>query len=237
MLITIVSIYLKTPLTSIITYVDLLKQLHLENETASGYIEILHEKSYRLKQLIEDLIEASKASSGNLTVEKEKIQLKQLVMQAVGELEEKIEKAGLQLKISCEKEVSIYADGRHMWRIVENLLSNAIKYSMPHSRIYIDILQTSRTGVLVVKNISELPLEIKPDHLIERFVRGDQSRTTEGSGLGLSIAKSLSELQNGQLKISIDGDLFKAVVNMPLWVEMEKEVDEAEETAKEATNC
>ena len=218
-LITNVSHDLKTPLTSIITYADLLKHEKLENERATGYVNVLHEKSYRLKQLIEDLIEASKASSGNITVARARVDLRQLVMQAVGELEEKIENAGLDFIISCEEETAVFADGRHMWRIVENLLTNTIKYSMPRSRVYINILKTSDTGMLVVKNISENAIQVSAEQLTDRFVRGDESRTTEGSGLGLSISKSLSELQGGQLIISIDGDLFKAAVKMPLYKE------------------
>lgn len=218
-LITNVSHDLKTPLTSIITYVDLLKKEKLENTTAAHYVEVLYDKSYRLKQLIEDLIEASKASSGNLTVTKGKVDLRQLVMQAIGEMEEKIEKAGLVIKLNCERETIIYADGRHMWRIAENLISNVIKYSMPNSRVYIDILHTQNIGLLIIKNISESPIEVNASHLTERFTRGDESRTTEGSGLGLSIAKSLTEIQGGHFDISIDGDLFKAIVRMPIWNE------------------
>ncbi len=233
-LITNVSHDLKTPLTSIITYADLLTKEELANETARGYVEILYEKSYRLKQLIEDLIEASKASSGNLSVFKGRVELRQLMMQAIGEMEEKIEHTGLAFVISCEEEVSVFADGRHMWRIVENLLSNTIKYSMPRSRVYIDVIKTDTMGILVVKNISEVPIDISADRLMERFVRGDKSRTTDGSGLGISITKSLSELQGGSFEISIDGDLFKAIVKMPLWDEEEKEVPlEGEKPEKE----
>lgn len=225
-LITNVSHDLKTPLTSIITYVDLLKKENLENESARNYVSVLDEKSARLKQLIEDLIEASKASSGNLTVTKQKVELRQLVMQASGELEEKIEKAGLHFRISSDSDTFVCADGRHMWRIVENLLSNTIKYSMPNSRVYVDIIKTETMGVLVIKNISEMPIEVTAEQLTERFVRGDESRTTEGSGLGLSIAKSLTLLQNGSFGINIDGDLFKATVKMPLWVEEETSFDQ-----------
>lgn len=221
-LITNVSHDLKTPLTSIITYADLLRKEQLNNEKAVEFVEVLHDKSYRLKQLIEDLIEASKASSGNLTVTKEKVDLKMLLMQAIGELEEKIEKAGLTIKINCEEETSIYADGRHMWRILENLISNIVKYSMPQSRVYANIFKIDDMGVLIMKNISAAPIDITPEQLMDRFVRGDVSRTTEGSGLGLSIAKSLSEIQNGKFEINIDGDLFKAIVMMPLWEEQEQ---------------
>ena len=228
-LITNVSHDLKTPLTSIITYVDLLKKETLDNEKAKEFVEVLHEKSYRLKQLIEDLIEASKASSGNLTVTKGKVDLKLLFMQAIGELEEKIEKAGLTIKINCEQETIIYADGRHMWRILENLITNVIKYSMPNSRVYVDIFHMNDMGVMIIKNISAASIDITPDQLMDRFVRGDVSRTTEGSGLGLSIAKSLSEIQDGKFEINIDGDLFKAIVMMPIWIEYNTEESEKQQ--------
>ena len=216
-LITNVSHDLKTPLTSIITYIDLLKNENLNNNIADGYIDILNEKALRLKQLIEDLIEASKASSGNLKVTKQKIDLRQLVMMASGEFEEKMEKVGILFKINSTDETIICADGNHMWRIIENLISNAIKYSMKNSRIYVDIFKTESSGIFIIKNISEFQIEINPEMLTERFVRGDESRTTEGSGLGLSIAKSLTILQNGEFNISIDGDLFKVTIKMPLW--------------------
>lgn len=222
-LITNVSHDLKTPLTSIVNYVDLLKKEDLNNQKAEEYVCVLEEKSARLKQLIEDLIEASKASSGNLNVNAEKVDLHELVMQACGEYEEKIKKAELDIRISAEeKNIYIYADGKYMWRIVENLLSNVIKYSMPHSRVYVDLTRGSKFGFLTIKNISDFPLDISPEQLTERFVRGDVSRTTEGSGLGLSIARSLTTLQGGGFKIDIDGDLFKVSIEMPLWMEMDK---------------
>ena len=220
-LITNVSHDLKTPLTSIISYVDLLKNEKLENEMASAYVEVLHEKSYRLKQLIEDLIEASKASSGNLTVEKMRVDYKQLTLQAMGEMEDKTEAVGLTFKMSCIEPVYINADGGHMWRILENLLSNVIKYSMPNSRVYVDIFKMDDFGVLVMKNISAAPIDFDETRLTERFVRGDVSRTTEGSGLGLSITQSLAEIQGGTFGIQVDGDLFKAIVSIPLWAEAE----------------
>ncbi|MDD3267849.1 MAG: sensor histidine kinase [Syntrophomonadaceae bacterium] len=219
-LITNVSHDLKTPLTSIINYVDLLKKENLENEAAAEYINVLEEKSSRLKQLIEDLMEASKASSGNLAVAGEKVDLQELMMQACGEYEEKIQKAQLELHIqAADAAVVVRADGKHMWRIAENLLSNVIKYSMPHSRVYVDIASDNAYGSFTVKNISAFPLNIMPEQLTERFVRGDESRSTEGSGLGLSIAQSLSDLQGGTFQLEIDGDLFKATVAIPLWAE------------------
>lgn len=219
-LITNVSHDLKTPLTSIINYVDLLKKENLNDENAVQYVSILEEKSARLKQLVEDLIEASKASSGNLSVNPEKIDLHELVIQACGEYEEKFKGASLDMRVdSNDKNIFILADGKHMWRILENLLSNVVKYSMPNSRVYINMDRDDSYGILTVKNISALPLNIPPEVLTERFVRGDTSRTTEGSGLGLSIAQSLSHLQGGKFSIDIDGDLFKATVKIPLWKE------------------
>lgn len=219
-LITNVSHDLKTPLTSIISYVDLLKNEELNNERAEEYVNILEEKGARMKQLVEDLVEASKASSGNLPVNAEKVDLHELVLQACGEYEEKITEAELDLRINAEeKNIFVYADGKQMWRIIENLLLNAIKYSMPQSRMYINLTSDSNYGSFTVKNISALPLDIPPEQLTERFVRGDVSRTTEGSGLGLSIAQSLTALQGGKFKIEIDGDLFKVSVDIPLWAE------------------
>ncbi|KPU42508.1 sensor protein kinase WalK [Oxobacter pfennigii] len=218
-LITNVSHDLKTPLTSIINYVDLLKKEELDNETAAGYVAVLDEKSSKLKTLIEDLMEASKASSGNLSVKEEKIVLNELITQSVGEYEEKLNAAGLDIRISePEEKIYVAADGSHMWRIVGNLLSNVAKYSMANSRVYINIDKNGKYGTLTIKNMSAHPLNISPDQLTERFVRGDESRTTEGSGLGLSIAQSLITLQGGKFSIDIDGDLFKATLSMPLYM-------------------
>jgi signal transduction histidine kinase len=219
-LITNVSHDLKTPLTSIINYVDLMKAEKIESKKAKEYIGILEEKSARLKVLIEDLVEASKASSGNIAVNLKKVGLYELVMQAYGEYQEKAEKAGLDIRINAsDKNILVRADGKHMWRILENLLSNILKYSMPGSRVYINISKSPTDGILTIKNISALPLEIPAEQLTERFVRGDMSRTTEGSGLGLSIAQSLANMQGGKLDIQIDGDLFKVIVEIPLWKE------------------
>ena len=219
-LITNVSHDLKTPLTSIITYVDLLKREELNNEKAENCVAILDEKTNRLKQLIEDLVEASKASSGNLAVTKNKINLRELIEQALGEFEERIEKSDLEFKINATEDVYIYADGRHMWRIAENLITNALKYAMPKTRVFIDIFSTERDGVLTIKNVSAIPIDnVDLKSLTERFVRGDASRTTEGAGLGLSITQSLSEIQDGRLEITADGDVFKATVKIPLFTD------------------
>ena len=189
-------------------------------------VDILQEKSYRLKQLIEDLIEASKASSGNLTVEKMRVDYKQLAMMAMGEMADKTDAVGLTFKVSCNEPVFIDADGGHMWRIMENLLSNVIKYAMHDSRVYVDIFKMDGYGVLVMKNFSAAPIDFDETRLTERFVRGDTARTTEGSGLGLSITQSLAEIQGGTFGIQVDGDLFKSIVSIPLW--MDEEANEEE---------
>lgn len=219
-LITNVSHDLKTPLTSIITYIDLLKREQLNNEKAENYVAILDEKARRLKQLIEDLVEASKASSGNLAVTSAKLNFKELMEQSLGEFEVKIEESGLEFKINALDDVMILADGSHMWRIAENLISNSIKYTMPKTRVFIDIFKTETEGIMVIKNVSIIPIdEVDSMSLTERFVRGDASRATEGSGLGLSITQSLTEIQGGKLDIAVDGDVFKVTVKMPLYTE------------------
>lgn len=232
-LITNVSHDLKTPLTSIISYAGLLDRETLNNEVAEGYVDVLVEKSQRLKQLIEDLIEASKASSGNLSVEKTKINLKELLLQACGEFEERAEAAKLEFRLDAKNEVMIDADGKHMWRIYENLLSNVIKYAMPNSRVYVDIFKKGKYGCMTMKNTSQNEIEVNAENLAERFIRGDSSRTTEGSGLGLSIAKSLVLLQEGKFAINVDGDMFKVTVEIPLWYEDDINVDTKEEKIEE----
>lgn len=215
-LVTNVSHDLKTPLTSIITYVDLLKAEGVCSENAPRYLEVLDQKSQRLKALTEDLFEAAKASSGNLSYTLEKLDITDLITQGLGELSDKVEASGLEFKVSSPKE-KVYAmgDGKLLWRVMENLLSNVFKYALPSSRVYLETKQVGETVVITVKNISALSLNIHPDELMERFKRGDESRHSEGSGLGLSIARSLTELQGGIFGITIDGDLFKAEVTMP----------------------
>lgn len=209
-LITNVSHDIKTPLTSIINYVDLLKQENIENEKAKEYIGILDSKSQRLKKLTEDLVEASKVSTGNISLNLEKINIVELIKQAVGEFEDKFQKRGLQAIIdSKENEINIMADSKYMYRIIENLFSNVSKYALENSRVYIDINQKNKKVKVEVKNISKDRLNISADELMQRFVRGDKSRTTEGSGLGISIAQNLTELQNGKFNLRLDGDLFK----------------------------
>lgn len=216
-LITNVSHDIKTPLTSIINYVDLIKREHIPNEKLQIYLEVLDQKSQRLKTLTEDLVEASKASSGNLKLEISDIDLIELILQTSGEFEDKFAARSLELVTEFpEGTIIIEADGKRLWRILENLYNNSCKYSMEHSRIYVTVAKIESQAVFTIKNVSERPLNINPDELTERFVRGDVARTTEGSGLGLSIARSLTELQNGIFKVIIDGDLFKVTVEFPL---------------------
>ncbi len=215
-LITNVSHDIKTPLTSIINYVDLLEKTDIQDENAKEYLEVLERQSARLKKLIEDLIEASKASTGNLAVGMEEIEANVFVTQILGEFEEKLSKAGLELIIhKPEKEIPVLADGRHLWRVVDNLMNNICKYAQPGSRVYINLEETSDSVLLIFKNMSKYPLNITSEELMERFVRGDSSRNTEGNGLGLSIAKSLMELMNGKMLLYVDGDLFKVVLELP----------------------
>ena len=215
-LITNVSHDLKTPLTSIINYVDLMKREPIHNAKAEEYLGVLDQKSQRLKQLTEDLVEASRASSGNVTLQITRIDLKELLMQTSGEFEERFAARGLRFVADYPQEpLFVKADGRRLWRIIENLYRNVEKYAMPHTRVYLDVRRDGDEAVISMKNISEQPLNISAEELTERFTRGDESRTTEGSGLGLAIAKDLTELQNGRFEIYLDGDLFKVTVAFP----------------------
>ncbi len=212
-LITNVSHDLKTPLTSIINYVDLMKRERIESPKAQEYLQVLDQKSQRLKQLTEDLVEASRASSGNVVLEIQRIDLKELLMQTGGEFTERFAVRGLTLMENYpESPLYVEADGRHLWRIIENLYRNVEKYAMPYTRVYVDLSEEEERAVLSMKNISEQALNISAEELTERFTRGDESRSTEGSGLGLSIAKDLTELQHGTFGIYLDGDLFKVTM-------------------------
>lgn len=216
-LITNVSHDIKTPLTSIINYVDLIKKEEVQDEKLLEYIDVLDRQSARLKKLIEDLMEASKASTGNLTVNLEECDIEVLLTQVIGEFEEKLQKNQLEVVVDKpDHPVKMMADGRHLWRILDNLLNNACKYSLPGSRVYVALKQEGNEAVITFKNISKTALNIPSDELMERFVRGDSSRNTEGSGLGLSIAQSLTELMQGSMKLDIDGDLFKVTLRFPM---------------------
>ena len=212
-LITNVSHDIKTPLTSIVNYVDLLEKEEPENEKMKEYLEVLSRQSARLKKLIDDLVEASKASSGSLPVNFQKLELGVLLQQTAGEYQEKMAEKGLELIISKpEENVEIMADGKHLWRVFDNLMNNIIKYAMPGTRVYLDLEKNDSNAVISFRNISDKRLNVKSEELLERFVRGDSSRNTEGSGLGLSIAQSLTTLQNGDMELSVDGDLFKVTL-------------------------
>lgn len=213
-LITNVSHDIKTPLTSIINYVDLIKKENLQNETAAGYVEILDRQSKRLKKLIEDLVEASKVSTGNVSVDLQKTSVGVMLTQAAGEYEDRINSRNLELVLNQpEDEIFIMADGRQLWRVFDNLLSNICKYAMGGTRVYLNLDRANGKAMITFRNISAYALNLSSEELLERFTRGDRSRHTEGSGLGLSIAKSLTELQNGEMEVYTDGDLFKVVLS------------------------
>lgn len=248
-LISNVSHDLKTPLTSMVTYIDLLKTEGLDSENAAEYLRILDEKTERLRHLTEDLFEAAKASSGAMPVHMERVELLSLINQGLGEMDQKIKASGLEFIINAENEkYYVMADGQLLWRVVENLLGNVLKYALENSRVYIDIKQRKTTTVrednkkakkstvamvtLEMKNISRNPLNIKADELMERFKRGDESRTTEGSGLGLAIAKDLVKLQSGWFEVFIDGDLFKAQVMLEEAEDKEDKEDKEQKDEK-----
>lgn len=212
-LITNVSHDLKTPLTSIINYINLLKKEGLSEDEIKGYIGVLDRKAERLKVLIEDLFEASKMSSGSVELNIEKVDVSALLEQSIAELEEKIKKASLTLRVKySNKHVYANLDGKKTWRVFENLINNIIKYSASNTRVYINLMEEDNKILIVMKNISSYEMDFDAEEIFERFKRGDKSRNTEGSGLGLAIAKSIVELQGGKLNIEIDGDLFKAIV-------------------------
>lgn len=226
-LITNVSHDIKTPLTSIINYVDLLKRLKITEEPAKSYIAVLDSKSQRLKQLTDDLVEASKISSGNIVLNLEKLNLTELLNQAVGEFLDRMEEKKLQVIFDGNDVVGmIYADSRRMWRIIENLFQNICKYALEGTRVYLEMKAEDGRVIASLKNISDRPMNLKGEELSERFIRGDASRTTEGSGLGLYIAKNLTKAQHGEFQIQLDGDLFKIILDFP-------EYKEPEETAPE----
>lgn len=225
-LITNVSHDIKTPLTSIINYVDLLAKEELHNEKAEEYLDVLDRQSSKLKKLIEDLVEASKASTGNLEVGNELLEAGVFLTQTVGEFEEKLSLSGLELIVQKpEEKLYILADGRHLWRVVDNLMNNICKYAQPSSRVYVSLEKEDDEVVITFRNISKYQLNMNGGDLVERFVRGDSSRNTEGHGLGLSIAKSLMDLIGGEMQIVVDGDLFKVILRFQMQ-QVEKEPEE-----------
>lgn len=216
-LITNVSHDIKTPLTSIVNYVDLLKKEELGSDTAREYVEVLERQAQRLKKLTEDLVEASKASTGNIPVHLERTDLNVLIAQTEGEFADRFATQKLELRVTAAQEQTcVMADGRLLWRVFSNLMSNVGKYALEGTRVYLTIEVQHGRAIVSVKNISRYPLNVTGEELMERFVRGDKSRSTEGSGLGLSIARSLTELQGGVFDIVIDGDLFKATISFPI---------------------
>lgn len=232
-LITNVSHDIKTPLTSIINYVNLLKMEHIENERVNNYVRVLEEKSQRLKQLTEDLVEASRISSGNVKLEMQKIDIVELVYQTGGEFNEKFEDKELTIVTKIpQKAIYILADGRQLYRVIENLYNNVAKYALEKTRVYVDVQAGTEKVLFSIKNVSEKSLATENSNvedLTERFIRGDSSRTTEGSGLGLSIAKNLTVLMGGQFDIGVDGDLFKANIVFPVYREEQYDTIEPED--------
>lgn len=215
-LITNVSHDLRTPLTSIINYINLLKKEDLSKEEIDGYISVVDRKAQRLKVLIDDLFEASKMASGAVELDIEKVDIVSLLNQAVGELDEKIKNSSLTFRVNTSKpHIYLELDGKKTWRVFENLIGNILKYSQPNTRVYIDMLEEDSCVKITMKNISSYELNFDTEEIFERFKRGDKSRNTEGSGLGLAIAKSIVELHHGKLSIEIDGDLFKVIVELP----------------------
>lgn len=215
-LITNVSHDIKTPLTSIINYSDLLCKEETENEKIREYAEVLHRQAGRLKKLVEDLMEASKASTGNIEVNPEPCDVGVLLTQVMGEFQQRMEEQDLELLIKKPQEpMMILADTRLLWRVMDNLITNICKYSQKGTRVYASVEEIGEQVCITLKNISKYALDIEPEELMERFIRGDRSRHTEGNGLGLNIAKSLTELQGGNLKLAVDGDLFKALLTFP----------------------
>jgi len=216
-LITNVSHDIKTPLTSIVNYVDLLEKENIPGDRAREYIEVLDRQSKRLKKLTEDLVELSKASSGTMTVNRQSVDVNVLISQVEGEYQERLEKAGLTLVVlPSGGEATVCADPVLLSRVADNLMTNACKYAMPGTRVYVSVVNGGGKVTVSVKNVSREELNITAEELQERFVRGDNSRTSEGSGLGLSIARSLVQLQGGQFEITIDGDLFRADIIFPV---------------------
>lgn len=216
-LITNVSHDLRTPLTSIITYTELLKKEDLSSGDRIAYVEIIDRKSKRLKVLIDDLFEVSKMASGNVELTREKVDLAQLLQQALAEYDNMINDSSFRFRITnSEEPVYAFVDGQKLWRVFDNLIGNVLKYSLENSRVYITVRTLNNHAIIAFKNVSKYEISENMDELFERFKRGDSSRHTEGSGLGLAIAKSIVDLHEGKLDIEIDGDLFKVRISLPL---------------------
>ncbi len=216
-LITNVSHDLKTPLTSILNYAGLIAAEPCENGKITEYAGVLTRQSERLTRLIDDLVEASKAATGNLEVHLAPVEAQVLLQQAAGEYAERFSSAGLELVTNMPEEpIRIMADGRRMWRVFDNLMNNVFKYAQSRTRVYLSLERMADSAVITFRNISAEPLNVSEEELMERFVRGDSARAGEGNGLGLSIAKSLAELQGGAFRLHIDGDLFKAILVFPV---------------------
>jgi len=212
-LITNVSHDLKTPLTSIISYVDLLSKEDNLTETARDYVNILAEKSYRLKNIVSDLFDLAKSTSGDINLDFERLDLKKLIEQTLGNMEDDIERSGLQIKTRLPEEpLYIMSDGKKLYRVFQNLIDNALKYSLKGTRIYIDLEEIEGKAVASIKNIAGYEMDFTAEEILHRFNRGDKARTTDGSGLGLSIAESFTKVCGGDFKLDIDGDLFKVVL-------------------------
>ena len=227
-LITNVSHDIKTPLTSIINYADLIQKEKTENAQITEYAQVLYRQSARLKKLIEDLVEASKASTGNLEVNLEPCQVGVLLTQAAGEYQQRLQEMDIDLITrQSQEDIRILADGRLLWRVFDNLMNNICKYAQSNTRVYLSVESREGNAAITLRNISKYPLDVSAQELMERFVRGDRSRHTEGNGLGLSIAQSLTELQGGKMELVVDGDLFKVLLTFPLLKE-EKYLPSAE---------
>ena len=213
-LITNVSHDIKTPLTSIINYIDLLKKQNIKDETAIAYLEILERNASRLKILTNDLVEASKTSTGNIEINLEELGIVELIAQAYGGFDAEFAKKNIEFVFNPSEEIQVLADGNYTWRVFQNLFSNTVKYSQENTRVYGDVFVKDGYAHFVLKNVSAEPLNISEQELMEQFVQGERSRHTEGSGLGLYIAKNIIDLMEGELQININGDLFEADVSL-----------------------
>ena len=216
-LVTNVSHDLKTPLTSIISYVDLLSKEENLSETVQDYINILSEKAYRLKNIVSDLFDLAKSTSGDIPLELESLDIKKLIQQTLAVMEDEIEKSGLQIKIKLpENPVNIFSDGKKLYRVFQNIIDNALKYSLTGTRVYVELEEINGKAIATIKNTAGYEMDFTADEILQRFSRGDKSRTTEGSGLGLSIAESFTSVCGGNLKVEVDGDLFKVTITFKI---------------------